>query len=85
MLTTLADEVHERYKRTGWSQTDELLAELLELLSVVRLENLLAHGVKPRALPEPLHVPRPGERREASTRTLVLSPAEFAAMAAAEN
>jgi hypothetical protein len=59
-LITLAEEVSEKRRRETWRWPEELLAELLEVLSIVRIELLASHGVKPANLPKPVRVTRPG-------------------------
>jgi hypothetical protein len=61
----------ERAAPSRWSYTDELLAKLVELVQLQRIEFLQAHGAK--RLPRFVPVERPGEARR------VLSPLEFAA------
>ena len=83
-LATLIDTVHERNERLAWSQTDELLAEVIELLSVMRIEHLAVNGVKHSKLPDIIHIPRPGERAASgASSVVVMSPTEYVqAMAA---
>lgn len=48
-----------KYFTKGWDMTQELLATLIELQSVSRLEFLAANGVKQGQLPRPIQVTRP--------------------------
>ena len=57
----MAEEVRARNERDAWSTTDELLATLIELTSIHRVEFLASLGVKSSDLPEPVHIRRPGE------------------------
>lgn len=66
-LVTLADEIQARRKVESWSTTDELLAQVIEWLSVMRVESLALGGVKKRDLPEPIHIRRPGEQDKKPT------------------
>lgn len=62
-LLTLAEEVREEHEAKQWTTLHELLAGIVDLLGVMRVENLARGGVKPWRLPEPRRVPRPGEKR----------------------
>lgn len=74
-VLTLADAVKERNDRAGWTDLHELLAQVVESISVLRIEAFLIAGVPKWKLPEPHHIRRPGE---AVKETPVLSPREFA-------
>jgi hypothetical protein len=75
---TLAEAVRDRLERESWSNAHELLAQLIEAVSVLRIEALLIAGVPRWKLPDPTHVPRPGEKRQ---EVRVVKPSEFARMA----
>jgi hypothetical protein len=80
-VVDLADAVRERNDlRTQWSVTDELLAQLIEWVSLLRVEQLACAGVKPYKLPKVFHVPRPGEEPE---KDVVMSPRELALLTVA--
>jgi hypothetical protein len=74
---TLVDVIQERdeTKAREWTVAHELLAQLIELIGVMRIESWLQQGVPRWKLPEPLHVPRPGEK---APEPLVLTPSQFA-------
>jgi hypothetical protein len=74
-VLTLADAVRERNDRADWTDLHELLAQVVESISVLRIEAFLIAGVPRSKLPEPHHIRRPGE---AAKETPVLSPREFA-------
>ncbi len=71
MFDALEDAVirHE----TRWSQSDELLASILELLHALYLLTAKANGAK--NVGKPLHVPRPHEK---DLRPKAMTPREFA-------
>lgn len=76
-MLTLAEEVREKHEAKQWTTVHELLAGIVDLLNVMRVEHLAGLGVKPWKLPEARRVPRPGdEQREIVT----LTPREFALM-----
>lgn len=60
-VVTLAEEVAERRRNDAWRWPEELLAELLELVSIMRIEYLAGRGVNPGKLPPPVRVTRPGQ------------------------
>lgn len=70
-----------RDEREAWTVTHELLAQLIELTSLRRVESLAQAGHRPWRLPPVYHVPRPGEGAKESE--VVMSPREFAQMTAA--
>lgn len=73
---SLIDAVSERNRRRDdWSVTDELLAQVIDVLSVMRIEAWRQAGVKVSDLPKPHRVPRPGEP---ATQEVVMTPGEFA-------
>jgi hypothetical protein len=74
---TLIDVVRERQEAERWTTTHELLAQLVEWVSLVRVEAWLIAGVPRAKLPDPLHIPRPGEKRQEAR---VMRPSEFARM-----
>jgi len=43
----------------GWNDEKELLATLIEVQDIARLEFLAANGVKQSQLPRPIQIPRP--------------------------
>ena len=57
MLRAVEDAVSER-----WSNTDELLATLIELIDAWRLMWMQANTKKGARLPEPVRITRPYER-----------------------
>jgi hypothetical protein len=73
----VSDALRDRIERDDWTILHELLASVLELLSVMRIESLLVAGAKRHDVPEPMHVPRPGEKPP-EVRTV--RPSEFARM-----
>lgn len=75
---TLAEAVRDRLERESWSNVHELLAQLVELLSIMRVEALATAGVKRWSLPEPIHIPRPGE--DDPKEAIVVTPSQFARM-----
>ena len=77
-MLTLADVVRERNDRNAWGATEELLAQLIELLSVVRIEAWLIAGVPRHKLPKAHQVTRPGEQEQEAE--MVVTPSEFARM-----
>ena len=74
-VLTLLDVVKERNERESWTTLHELLAQLIDVLNVARIEAFAIGGVPRSKLPEPRRVPRPGDK---SQETPVLSPREFA-------
>lgn len=76
MLMTLADEVGRRRQREHWRQGEEFLAELVELLSIIRREALALGGVKGHHLPEPIRIERPGEPKDNGVH--VMTPRQYA-------
>lgn len=84
-VLAFASAVRERNdrhdERESWTVTHELLAQLIELTSLRRIEALVLAGHKPWRLPAVYHVPRPGEGAKESE--VVMSPREFAQMTAA--
>jgi hypothetical protein len=73
LVDALVERAETDAKAREWTTTHELLARLLELLSVLRIENLACHGVR-SGLPKPARMPRPGE----TTGPVVLRPGEAA-------
>ena len=59
----------------------ELVAMLVEVVSIVRIEALLVAGVKRWSLPDPIHIPRPGEDKEERVKTV--TPGQFLRLQAA--
>lgn len=49
-----------RAETGGWTQTDHLLASLIEVTDAVELRALKAQGAK--RTPKPIRFPRPGDR-----------------------
>jgi hypothetical protein len=66
-LLTLADEVRRQNEANRWTTTHELIANVWDLLHLLRVEALAGMGVRKHALPKHQHVPRPGERDEIPT------------------
>jgi hypothetical protein len=54
-------EIIAREAESYWSVERELLATIAEIAHALLLVTAKAYGGK--GLPEPLHIPRPGERR----------------------
>jgi hypothetical protein len=77
----LAHAVRERNDRTEWTTLHELVAMLVEMVSIVRIEALVVAGVKRWSLPDPIHIPRPGEDKEDRVKTV--SPGQFLRLQAA--
>jgi hypothetical protein len=74
-VLTLADAVRERNDREAWTDLHELLAQVVENLSVLRIEAFLLAGVPRWKLPDAQHIRRPGDTaREAP----VVTPGQFA-------
>lgn len=79
-MFALADAVRARNDRLDeWSQTDELLATLVELVSVLRIEAWLIARVPRWKLPDPLHIKRPGEEDQ---QVKTIRPSQFARLQA---
>jgi predicted AAA+ superfamily ATPase len=74
---TLAEAVRDRLERESWNNVHELIAQLIELVSNLRTESWLIAGVKRNQAPDPVHVPRPGDKPP-EVRTV--RPSEFARM-----
>lgn len=73
-VLTLAAEVRDHNERASWDNTHELLAQIIDSLSLLRLEMFLIAGVPRWKLPNPYRVPRPGEEQEVT----VITPSQFA-------
>jgi hypothetical protein len=69
------DAVRQRREDDRWSTSDELLAQLIELVSIVRIEAWLIAGVPRHKLPDSYHVTRPGEQE---AKPVVVTPSQFA-------
>lgn len=76
VIYTLADEVRERAE---WSNLHEAVAQVHDLLQLVRVEALVGMGVKRHALPEPRRLPRPFDPPEQEQDDTV-SPRQLALM-----
>jgi hypothetical protein len=50
--------------RWMWTESEELLALVAELVSEGNRLYIMAHAKRGARTPEPLHIPRPGERSE---------------------
>lgn len=61
MFTATAKAVAEREKAAAWTQTDELLATLTEIVHALYVVTVQAHSSK-RVSIHPLHIPRPGDQ-----------------------
>jgi hypothetical protein len=75
-LLTLAEEIRTERELDAWTNREELLAMLIDLMHVMRVEALAGMGVK--SPPRPLRVPRPGEGHEDQIPTV--SPRQLAAL-----
>jgi hypothetical protein len=75
-LLTLAEEIRTERELETWTTREELMAMLIDLLHVMRVEALAGMGVK--SPPRPLRVPRPGDRSEDDIPTV--SPRQLAAL-----
>jgi hypothetical protein len=83
MVTALRAAWAERETNNAerFTVTEELLAQILEMLSIIRVEAQALSGyVKQADLSEPLRVPRPGDEIEPVDPVRVVSPREFALM-----
>jgi len=80
MVSSLLSALTEREEtKSGYfTVTEELLAQILEMLSIIRAEAWVGK-VDKRKVPEMVHVPRPGQEEPVDT-TPVLTPREFALM-----
>jgi len=76
-VLAVSEALRDRLERNDWTLVHELLASVLELLSIMRIEACLMAGVPKHKLPEPMHVPRPGEKPP-EVRTV--TPSQFARM-----
>lgn len=74
-LATLADEVRRRDDEGDWTNLHEAIAQVHDLLSLMRVEHLAGIGVKRHDLPTPARMPRPGDK---PAEPVVLSPGEAA-------
>jgi hypothetical protein len=74
---TLAEAVRDRLKRESWTNLHEMMAQLIELLSILRTEAWIMRGASRSNAPDPVRVPRPGEKPP-EVRTV--RPSEFARM-----
>lgn len=73
--------MRDRNERDSWTNVHELLAQLLEMLSIMRIEALAAAGMKRWNLPEPVRIPRPGD--DEHQEAIVVTPSQFARMTVA--
>lgn len=76
-VLVLADAVRERNDRDSWTDVHELLAQLIEWVSIVRVEAWMINGVPRWKLPSVHHVRRPYESEQ---EVRVVSVSEFARM-----
>lgn len=76
----LSSALRDRNERNDWTVLHELLASVLELLSVMRIEAWLIQGVPRYKLPDAIRIPRPGEREEP---VMTVSPSQFARLSTA--
>lgn len=67
MLAALQDELIEKDQRDSWRVTEELLAQILEMLSIMRGEAWALQGVK--RWPDPISVPRPSHLERSPSET----------------
>lgn len=81
-LATLTDVVIERERASSWTNTEAVLADIYDLLSAMRIEQLLVAGVKPADVPQTSRYPRPGDSAPEAPKTgpRKVSLSEFAAM-----
>jgi len=68
MLATLIDSSVERRKRLSWQNAEELLANIYELLSALRREQLIVAGVPAKDAPDFNPYPRPGQEVAVETK-----------------
>ena len=59
--------------RDRWSSNEELLAGLYEVTHALLRATLAASGVKKNELPDPVRVPRPGEREQSKKKKVASS------------
>ena len=78
-MLAVSDALRDRLDRDSWTLQHELLASVLELLSVIRIEACLIAGVPRHKVPDPVHVPRPGDPPPEEQVTTV-TPSQFARM-----
>lgn len=69
--------MREDHEAKSWTTLHELLAGIIDMLGVMRVEHLAGVGVKPWKLPQVRRVPRPGEQNETAP---TYTPREFALM-----
>lgn len=76
----MLDAAHEReeIRAKEWTTADELLAQVVEQIAILRVEAFAIAGVPRWKLPEPYRIPRPGEEKER-----VLTPSQFARLTVA--
>lgn len=80
VLLTLAEEVADRDRRESWTTVHEVLAQVHDLLQVMRVEHLMGLGVKSASLPKPVRMPRPGEEPPPDAGPRTVSARELAMM-----
>jgi hypothetical protein len=73
---TLSEEIRAERELESWTTREELLAMLIDLMHVMRVEALAGMGVK--SPPRPLRVPRPNEHVRDEVPTV--SPRQLAAL-----
>jgi hypothetical protein len=78
LVQSLVSAVHERDENATWSVERELLAQLIELTSIVRVEALALGGVPKHKLPLVIRVPRPDD--DPAGDVPVITPRQFALM-----
>lgn len=68
--------VRERNDRADeWTAQEELLAQIVDQLAILRIEAYRLAGVPGWKLPKPYRVRRPGEKAD---QEMVVTPSEFA-------
>lgn len=76
----IAAAVRERNDRETWTTLHELVATLVEMVSIMRIEAWLIAGVPRWKLPDVTHIPRPGEEEE---QVKTIRPGQFLRLQAA--
>jgi hypothetical protein len=73
---TLSEEIRTERELESWTTREELLAMLIDLMHVMRVEALAGMGVK--SPPRPPRVPRPNEKDRDDVPTV--TPRQLAAL-----
>lgn len=69
MISNLPPE-SATYRGEAWTMQDELAAALIEHVDMWARNFASIQGVKPRALPSPVRIPRPGEDAKPNTKVM---------------